>query len=93
MRKNEPISKKKWSIPLKIMVSLLATGSIIGIFNIHEIFPKVLYSGERFFSLLNCSSHEGKKKHFKELALCTAALLPELQPAPCFLSAIIVQID
>jgi len=27
------------------------------------------------------------------LALCTAALLPELQPAPCFLSAIIGQID
>jgi len=26
-------------------------------------------------------------------ALCTAALLPELQPAPCFLSAIIGQID
>jgi len=25
----------------------------------------------------------------KELALCTAALLPELKPAPCFLSAII----
>jgi len=34
-----------------------------------------------------------EKKYFKELALCTAALLPELQPAPCFLSAIIVQID
>jgi len=27
------------------------------------------------------------------LALCTAALLPEPQPAPCFLSAIIGQID
>jgi len=27
------------------------------------------------------------------LALCTAALLPELQPAPCFLSAIIGQTD
>jgi len=26
-------------------------------------------------------------------ALCTAALLPELKPAPCFLSAIIGQID
>jgi len=26
-------------------------------------------------------------------ALCPAALLPELQPAPCFLSAIIGQID
>jgi len=25
--------------------------------------------------------------------ICTAALLPELQPAPCFLSAIIGQID
>jgi len=25
--------------------------------------------------------------------LCTAALLPELQPAPCFLSSIIGQID
>jgi len=25
------------------------------------------------------------------LALCTAPLLPELQPAPCFLSAIIGQ--
>jgi len=28
-----------------------------------------------------------------QLALCPAALLPELQPAPCFLSAIIGQID
>jgi len=28
-----------------------------------------------------------------QLALCTAALLPELKPAPCFLSAIIGQID
>jgi len=28
-----------------------------------------------------------------EWALCTAALLPELTPAPCFLSAIIGQID
>jgi len=28
-----------------------------------------------------------------QLALCTAALLPELQPAHCFLSAIIGQID
>jgi len=28
-----------------------------------------------------------------QLALCTAALLPELQPAPCFLSAIIGRID
>jgi len=27
------------------------------------------------------------------LALCTAALLPELQPAPCFLSSIIGQTD
>jgi len=27
------------------------------------------------------------------LALCPAALLPELQSAPCFLSAIIGQID
>jgi len=27
-----------------------------------------------------------------ELALCTAALLPELKPGPCFLSAIIGQI-
>jgi len=27
------------------------------------------------------------------LTLCTAALLPELQPAPCFLSVIIGQID
>jgi len=27
------------------------------------------------------------------LALCPAAPLPELQPAPCFLSAIIGQID
>jgi len=26
------------------------------------------------------------------LALCTAALLPELKPAPCFLSVIIGQI-
>jgi len=26
-----------------------------------------------------------------QLALCTAALLPELQPAPCFLFAIIGQ--
>jgi len=30
---------------------------------------------------------------FSELALCPAALLHELQPAPCFLSAIIGQID
>jgi len=30
---------------------------------------------------------------FRELALCPAPLLPELQPAPCFLSAIIGQID
>jgi len=28
-----------------------------------------------------------------EWAVCPAALLPELQPAPCFLSAIIGQID
>jgi len=28
-----------------------------------------------------------------QLALCPAKLLPELQPAPCFLSAIIGQID
>jgi len=28
-----------------------------------------------------------------EWALCTAALLPELKPAPCFLSAIIGPID
>jgi len=28
-----------------------------------------------------------------ERALCTAALLPELQPAPCFLSAIIGHTD
>jgi len=27
----------------------------------------------------------------EQLALCTAALLPELQPAPCFLSTIIGQ--
>jgi len=26
---------------------------------------------------------------YGQLTLCTAALLPELQPAPCFLSAII----
>jgi len=30
---------------------------------------------------------------FIEWALCTSALLPELKPAPCFLSAIIGQID
>jgi len=30
---------------------------------------------------------------FFQLALCPAALLPELQPASCFLSAIIGQID
>jgi len=30
---------------------------------------------------------------YSQLALCPAALLPELQPAPCFLSAIIGQID
>jgi len=30
---------------------------------------------------------------WSQLALCTAALLPELQPAPCFLSAIIGQTD
>jgi len=29
----------------------------------------------------------------KQLAVCPAAQLPELQPAPCFLSAIIDQID
>jgi len=28
---------------------------------------------------------------YHQLALCPAALLPELQPAPCFLSAIIGQ--
>jgi len=28
-----------------------------------------------------------------QLGLCTAALLPDLQPAPCFLSALIGQID
>jgi len=33
------------------------------------------------------------KAHWCELALCPAALLPELQPASCFLSAIIGQID
>jgi len=32
-------------------------------------------------------------ERYMELALCLAALLPELQPAPCFLSAIIGQID
>jgi len=34
-----------------------------------------------------------QKEKCWELALCTAALLPELQPAPCFLSSIIGQID
>jgi len=29
----------------------------------------------------------------RQLTLCPSALLPELQPAPCFLSAIIGQID
>jgi len=29
----------------------------------------------------------------RQLALCTASLLPEFQPAPCFLSAIIGHID
>jgi len=28
-----------------------------------------------------------------QLTLCTASLLPEFQPAPCFLSAIIGHID
>jgi len=32
-------------------------------------------------------------RHNGELALCTASLLPKFQPAPCFLSAIIGQID
>jgi len=32
-------------------------------------------------------------KVLPQWAICTAALLPELQPAPCFLSAIIGQID
>jgi len=31
--------------------------------------------------------------YLMKLPLCTAALLPELKPAPCFLSAIIGQID
>jgi len=40
------------------------------------------------------SSAEHKGRYFEEQwALCPAALLPELQPAPCFLSAIIGQID
>jgi len=34
---------------------------------------------------------EELKTNSYEWALCTAALLPELQPAPCFLSAIIGQ--
>jgi len=33
------------------------------------------------------------KNNLMQLALCPAALLPELKPAPCFLSAIIGQID
>jgi len=33
----------------------------------------------------------GKNIIYIQLALCPAALLPELKPAPCFLSAIIGQ--
>jgi len=34
-----------------------------------------------------------RMSNWREWALCTASLLPEFQPAPCFLSVIIGHID
>jgi len=38
-------------------------------------------------------SNQTKTRQSNQLALCTAALLPELKPTSCFLSAIIGQVD
>jgi len=43
--------------------------------------------------MMRLQSREKTTPALVQWALCTAALLPELKPAPCFLSVIIGQID
>jgi len=47
-----------------------------------------------FYSIIRMSLKESDMTLFvSQLVLCTASLLPEFQPAPSFLSAIIGHID
>jgi len=86
----------KWERALRLTVQLALTK------NLRYIFTDCYRKRSKWISAIHSSTGLQSAKggfaviilcQYAELALCPAALLPELQPAPCFLSDIIGQID